>query len=329
MTNINRRTFSAQLCAAAAVPGLALMPTTSAHADPNFPNRPIRLIVPFTAGSPPDVMGRYVGERLAKKLGQPVVVDNKPGASTSIGTQAFTSSAPDGYSWLYTVSATYLINPSVYPKLPYKVTDLQPVLRTLAIPLVIVVNAASPFKDINELIQATKAKPGVYTYASYGVGQANHVVMAHFANSVGMKINHVPYKDGGLNDLVGGYVDMSCSTVLEALPYIRAGRLRALAVSSRTRLDVLPSTPSMSDLLPGFDGDSWQALFALKGTPQPIFDMVSKATMEILDSEEYRKYLLERGLVPVKGTPSSFAEFLTTDSTRWSKIIKDNNIVVE
>lgn len=310
---------------------LALAPCLAvpALAQDKYPSRPIKVIVPFPAGTAPDVMARFWAERLSKAVGQGVIVDNRPGASTIVGTQQFVAAPADGYTFLYTASGTISINPYVYKKLPYQVGDLVPVIQTLSIPLVITVANSSPFKTLPDLIKEAKDKPGKVSYASYGVATAPHVSMAHFANSANVSMNHVPYKDGGLNDIVGGTVDTAFSPIADVLQFIRTGRVRALAVSSRQRLESLPQVPTVAETFPGFEGDSWHGIFALKGTPQAAIDMVAAASQKIVASDEYRKYLGSMGLVPIGGTPEAFAGVLQVDGKRWVNVIKGNNITLD
>lgn len=301
----------------------------TAYSQDKYPSKPIRVVVPFPAGTAPDVMARYWGERLAKQLQQPVVVENRAGASTIVGTQAALTSPADGYTLLYTASGTVTINPFVYKKLPYQSPDLLPVTRMLSIPLVISVPVQSPYKTLADLIQDAKAKPGKVAYASYGVGTVPHMSMAYFANSASLTLNHVPYRDGGLADLIGGTVDTAFSPIADVLPYIKAGKIRPLAVSSSRRLDSLPQVPTVAESFPGFEGDSWHGIFALKGTPQPIIDLIGSISRRIAESEEYRHYLRDLGLVPVGGAPADFVQVVSTESKRWSKVVKDNNISLE
>ncbi|MES2945231.1 MAG: tripartite tricarboxylate transporter substrate binding protein [Pseudomonadota bacterium] len=302
---------------------------TRAQAQDKYPSKVIKVIVPFPAGTAPDVMARFWAERLSRALSQSVIVDNKPGASTIVGTQQFVAAPADGYTFLYTASGTISINPYVYKKLPYQVSDLVPVIQTLSIPLVIAVANGSPFKTLQDLIKEAKDKPGKLSYASYGVATAPHVSMAHFINNANIQMNHVPYKDGGLNDIVGGTVDTAFSPVADVLQFIRTGRVRALAVSSRQRLESLPQVPTVGEFFPGFEGDSWHGVFALKGTPQAVINTVASASQKIVASDEYKKYLGSMGLVPIGGTPESFADVLQVDGKRWVDVIRNNRIALD
>lgn len=302
---------------------------TGAHAQDVYPSKPIRVIVPFPAGTAPDVMARYWAERMGKLMQTTFIVDNKAGGSTIVGAQAATTSPADGYTLLYTASGTTTINPYVYKKLPYNVRDLVPVTRMLSIPLVISVPVQSPYKAVGDLIKDAKARPGAVSYASYGVGTVPHMSMAYFANSAGLTLNHVPYRDGGLSDVLGGRVDTAFSPIADVLSYIKAGKIRPLAVSSPQRLPSLPQVPTVAEMFPGFEGDSWHGVYALKGTPQPVLDQLEKMSRRIAESDEYKKYLAEFGLVPVGGSSSEFTQSVAAESKRWSTVVKDNNIVLE
>jgi tripartite-type tricarboxylate transporter receptor subunit TctC len=302
---------------------------TAPHAQEKYPSKPIRLVVPFPAGTAPDVMARYWGDRISKQLQQTVVVENRAGASTIVGTQAAVAAPADGHTLLYTASGTVTINPFVYKKMPYQAQDLVPVTRMLSIPLVISVPVQSPYKTMADLIKDAKARPGEVSYASYGVGTVPHMSMAYFANSAGLKLNHVPYKDGGLTDLIGGRVDTAFSPIADVLQHIKAGKVRPLAVSSPRRLESLPQVPTVAEAFPGFEGDSWHGVFALKGTPQAVIDLLGGASRRIAESDEYKRYLSDLGLIPVGGSSADFAQVIGAESKRWAKVVKDNDITLE
>lgn len=328
---MNRRNFGSKLLAravvaSAAVCGIAQAP---AFAQDKYPNRPIRMIVPFPAGTAPDVSARFVAERMSRTLGQPVIVDNKAGASTMVGAQLFVAARPDGYTVFYTANPTLSVNPHIYKKLPYQVSDFVPVTRTLAIPFVLVVRPDSKLNSLADLIAEAKRSPGKLNYASFGTGSSPHLSMQFLDNSAGISMTHVPYKDGGLTDILGGSVDTAFSPIAEVLQYIKTGKLRALAVTSATRLKSLPDTPAVAEMFPGFDGDSWHGLFVLKGTPQAATNTLAAAARGVTVSDEFKKFLAEMGLVPAGEDPQQFASFLVNDSRRWEKVVKDNKITAD
>ncbi|MBH1962924.1 MAG: tripartite tricarboxylate transporter substrate binding protein [Comamonadaceae bacterium] len=311
----------------AMVAGLAI--AGASWAQGAFPDRPIRVVVPFGAGSSPDVISRLWGEQLSKAVGQPVIIDNKPGAATIIGTQAVLAAPADGYTLLYTVSNTTSINPYIYKNLPYKAEDLMPVSRILSVPLVLVVSANSPIKSVQQLVQAGKDKPGKMNYASYGIGISTHVAMARFLSSAGISMTHVPYKDGGLIDVMNGNVDVSFEPSTTAMGQLKAGKLRALGVSSLKSVAALPGVPPIADVYPGFVGDSWHGILAAKGTPAPVINKIAGISQQIIDSEEFRKRLTDLGLVPAGGSIREFQAFMAEDAKAWSKVVKDYDIKAE
>lgn len=323
MIPIHRRR---RLACSALLAGLALPQVAWAQA---YPGKPIRVVVPFGPGSSPDVIARYWGEKIARATDQPVIVENKPGASTIIGAQAVAAAPADGYTLLYTVNNTTSINPYIYKSLPYKPDDLLPVVRILSVPYVLVVSAGSPVRTTQDLINAAKSNPGKMNYASYGIGQGTHVAMARFLNSAGVSMTHVPYRDGGIADLIAGSVDTSFEPSTTAIPQIRGGKLRALAVSGPKRVDVLPEVPTVGETVPGFVGDSWHGVFVPKGTPQDVVAKLSSLSQAIIASEDFRRRLNEYGLIPAGGTPADFRKFLAEDANAWAKVVKDNNITVE
>jgi tripartite-type tricarboxylate transporter receptor subunit TctC len=294
-----------------------------------YPDKPIRVVVPFGAGSSPDVISRLWGERLSKVVGQPVIIDNKPGAATIIGTQAVLSAPSDGYTFLYTVSNTTSINPYIYKSLPYKAEDLMPVIRVLSVPLVMVVSGNSPINTVQDLVRSAKDRPGKMNYPSYGVGTSTHVAMARFSSAAGITMTHVPYKDGGLTDVMSGTVDVSFEPSTTAMGQIKAGKLRALGVTSTRPVAALPGVPPLADAFPRFAGDSWHGIFAGKGTPAPVISRIASISQQIIDSEEFRKRLTELGLVPAGGSVPDFQAFLADDAKAWAKVVKDYDIKAE
>lgn len=318
---INRRD------AMAMVAGLAIAGAGWAQAA--FPDRPIRVVVPTPAGSSPDVIARLWGDRLSKAVGQPVIIDNKPGASGIIGTQAVLAAPADGYTLLYALLNITSTNPYIYKNLPYKVEDLTAVSQILSVPFVMVVSANSPIKSVKDLVQAGKDKQGKMNYASYGVGTLPHVAMARFLSSAGISMTHVPYKDGGLTDVSSGTVDVSFEPSTTAIGHIKAGKLRALGVSSPRALASLPGVPPIADFYPGFSGDSWHGILAAKGTPSPVVNKIAALSQQIIASEEFRKRLTDLALVPAGGSIREFQTFLADDAKAWSKVVKDYDIRAE
>jgi len=319
----NSRRFIRQvLLAAMALPMLAI-------AQSAYPTKPIKIVVPFGAGSGPDITARLWAERLARSYGQPVVIDNKPGASTIIGAQAVATAPADGYTLLYTVNNTTSINPSLYKTLPYKVEDFVAVSQIVSVPYVLIVPADSPFRTLQDLVNTAKSRPNQLNYASYGIGQGTHVAMAWFLNATGATMTHVPYRDGGAADVMAGRITASFDSAATAIPLIQSGKLRALAVSGTRRVQALSSVPTVAETVPGFVGDSWHGLLAPKGTPQAVIDKLSASLREVVATEEFRRRVTDVGLVPVGSTPAEFAKFLVDDAQAWGKVVTVNNIRAE
>lgn len=299
------------------------------QAQPIYPSRPVRLVVPFPAGTSPDVIARLWGERLAKATGQAVVVENRAGASTIIATQAVASAPADGYTLLWTVNNTFSINPFVYPKLPYKAEDFVPVTRILSVPYLLVVSAESRIRSLDDLVREAKARPGAMTYASGGIGTGLHVALERLLNAAGVTMTHVPYKDYFLTDLVAQRVDVAFDASTGALPQIKGGKVRALAVSSAKRIEALPDVPAIAEKYPGYVGDSWHGIFAPKGTPDAVIAAIVAQSQRIVESPDFRSVLRDYALTPVGEPPEAFTRFLADDAQAWAKVVKDNNIKVE
>ena len=309
--------------------GFSAFLTVSAMAQGAYPSKYVRVIVPFGAGSSPDVIARFWGERFAKAAGQPVIVENRPGASTIIGAQAVAGAAADGYTLLYTVNNTTSINPYVYKTLPYRPDDFAPVIRLLSVPYVLVVSAKSAYKTVPDLLNAARQNPGKLNYASYGIGQGTHVAMAGFLNAAGVSMVHVPYKEGMLTDVIGGSIDAMFDASTTAIPQVKGGKLRALAVTGPGRIDVLPDVPAVKELFPGFVGDSWHGILAPKGTPKAVIARVNAVSQQIVESAEFKAKLHELGLVAAGGSAADFQQFLSDDSKAWAKVVRDNGIKVD
>lgn len=323
MTSFFPRRRHALVLMAGALPLMALAQASS------YPSKPIRVVVPFGAGSSPDVIMRLMSEPMAKALGQPIVVENRAGASTIIGAQSVATAPGDGYSLLYTVNNTTSINPYVYKTLPYKPEDFVPVVRVLSVPYVLVTSPQSPYKTLAGLMAAAKAKPDTLTYASYGIGQGTHVAMARMLNMAGATMVHVPYKDSALTDLMAARVVTAFDPSTTTIPYIMAGKLHALAVSGPKRIEALPDVPTVGETFPGFVGDSWHGLLAPKGTPAEVVSKINAVAQTIIASAGFQARLKDLGLVPAGGTPEDFRKFLREDAQGWAKVVRDNNIRAE
>lgn len=313
--------WAGALAASAALPAL--------HAQPRYPTRPVRLIVPFPAGTSPDVIARLWGERFAKLAGQPVVVDNRPGAGTLIAAQAAAAAAPDGHTLFWTVNNTFSINPFIYKKLPYSADDFVPITRILSVPFVLLVAADSPYRSLDDLVRVAKAEPGKLTYASAGVGTSLHVVMAYLLNQAGIQLTHVPYKDHYIPDVIAGRIDVALDASTTTIGQLKGGKLRALGITSAQRVDALKDIPPIAERYPGFVGESWHGVFAPKGTPDAIVDTVTAHSHQIVQSPDFRATLSGYGLVPDGSAPAAFKRFLAEDAKGWARVVQDNHITVE
>ena len=274
-------------------------------------------------------MARFVAERAGRELGQPIVVDNRPGASSIIGAQAVATAPADGYTLLYGLAPSFSLNPHLFRKLPYKTADFVPIIHLLDVPFVLVVRADAPHRSARDLMQAAKAQPGTLSYSSYGEGSPNHVAVLQMLQVHGATMTHVPYKDGGLPDVVAGRVDSALEVTAMAMPHIQSGKLRPLAVSARERLPQWPDVPTLAELNFGAPLYSWNGVFAPAGTPPEVVQRIATVLQGIAAGPEFRQKVLDFTQVPIGGTPKDFAAFLARDSEAWGKVITGSHIRLE
>ena len=302
-----------------------------AHAQ-SWPTRPVKIVVPFPAGGPTDVMTRALGERLAQALGHPVVVDNKPGAGGTIGADFVAKSAPDGYTLVMATSSTHSIGPYL-GKVPYDPRkDFAPVVYVGKATNILVVSPTLNIHTLRELIDYAKKNPGKANYATSGIGSISHLTSEMFANMAGVKIVHVPYKGTQLSmpDLMSGQVAMLFDSVLTAKPHIDAKRLVGLAVSSKERSALVPDMPTMAESgLPGFDSWTWFGLFAPAGTPHAVVDRINAEVNKIVTDPAIRERFAQLGFETSGGTPAQFAAVVDSESAKWSKVIQDAHVKPE
>lgn len=323
----NRRTALTLAIAlgAAAIAGTALAQ--------GFPNRPVTLVVPFPPGGGSDTGGRVIAEQLARRWGQPVVVENKGGAAGQIGADFVAKSKGDGYTLLLGNIGTQAINPSLYARLPYDADKaFAPVSLIAELPLAMMVNPAVPAKTPAEFIALAKAQPGKLSYSSSGAGGAPHLAAEMFKDQTGSFILHVPYRGGGpaIADLLAGHVQLSFMTALEASGHIKAGKLRALAVTGDKRLPAFPDVPTLGEgALPGFNAISWIGLLAPAGTPPEVVDKISADVRAVLADEAVKARFAGLGGVPRATSPAEFGKLIATDKARYAQIIKSRKITVE
>ena len=311
--------FFASLCGASILAGHATAQT--------YPNRPIRCIIPYIAGSTTDVVGRVVGPKLSERLGQAVVIDNRGGANSIIGTETATRSPPDGYTIL--LGATALaINPSLY-KLPYDTAkSLTPITQAVAVNLVLVAHPSLPVRTVAELITLAKARPGQLTYGSSSNGSPGHLAGELLKNLTGIKVVHVPYKGGpqATADLVGGQIQLQFDAVATSLPHIKAGRARALAVSGAKRSTILPDLPSIAETVPGFNTVGWQGVLAPAGTPSEIIERLHREIVAVLAIPDVRQRMFDLGYETVGSSPREFTEFMRADTAQFARVISSAGI---
>jgi len=317
-----RRRLGALFLACLAAPSLAL-------AQAPYPSKPIRLVVPFAAGGAVDTVGRVVGERLSTQMGQPVIVDNRPGANANIGTENVARSAPDGYSLLVAANGV-VTNNTLYPKLSFNgLRDFVAVARLGYAPLVLVVPASAPYKSVPELLAAARPKPGDMSYGSAGNGSSGHLAGALLASIGKFDALHVAYKGGSpaLVDLIAGRTSFMLLNPLEVLPHIQSGRLRALAVSGAQRAPMLPNVPTMAEAgLPNFDASVWWTLLAPAGTAPEVVAKLNAETRKALADAGTREKLGALGAVITPSSPQEAAAFLKSESAKWEQVIRAADI---
>lgn len=308
---------------------LALGAPVHASAADAYPSKPIKILVGYSAGGAVDAIARSVGQRMSAILGQPVVVENKPGAGTNIAVRALIASPPDGYTLLLAANAL-AVNPSLFEPAPYDLErDLTPVASVGRVPVVFTVREGSAIKTLPELVAAAKARPGGVTVATPGNGSTPHLAMELFQHTAGLSLRHVPYKGGAqaITDVLGGHVDVVAVNALEVLPLAKSGKLKVLAVMSSERAAVLPGVPTVAESgYPGFESSVWYGFVAPAKLPQPVLARLHDAVQKALESPEVRGQLAAAGGVALPGPAAQFDKLLKTDAARYGKLIREANI---
>jgi tripartite-type tricarboxylate transporter receptor subunit TctC len=308
-----------------AVVTLATMVAGSAVAADDFPNKPIKIMVGFPAGQGTDTIARALAPKHQAELGQPLVVENKAGAGGILGQQAAAAAQPDGYTILFTSAGPMAVNPGVYTKLPYDpVKDYAAIAGVINVPLVMVINAALPVKNVKELVALAKVKPGEINFASSGNGVTNHLAMEMLANAAGVKMTHIPYKGSpaALIDLMAGNVSVMFDTPVAVLPHIKSGKLKAIAVSGSTRIAALPDVPTVAESVPGFSAVSWMAFVAPAKTPAPVVARLSDAVLKVVNTPEMKQYFLAQGVEPMPMSSVELGSFIKSEVEKWGKAAK-------
>jgi tripartite-type tricarboxylate transporter receptor subunit TctC len=294
-----------------------------------WPNKPIRMIVPYTPGGYTDLMARTVGQKLSEALGVPFIYENKPGANAIIGTDQVVKAAPDGYTF-GTVIAAHSVNPTLNPKIPYDtMKDITYVSLMSSAPLIIIANKSLPANNIQELIALAKQKPGELNFASSGIGAAAHLTMEMFKSRMGINMQHVPYRGtaGALQDTVGGRISVMFDIVGPLMPQVTAGNVKALGLAAREQIPAAPGVKTLIEQgVTDFVSGTWAGIIAPAGTPKEIVDRVAAETKKALADPDIKKKLADQGIVAIGNTPDEFRTFVTDEIARWAKVIKDADI---
>ncbi|MDB5964406.1 MAG: hypothetical protein JWQ72_906 [Polaromonas sp.] len=312
--------------------GAAMLAAAGGAMAQSYPARPIRFIVPYPPGGGTDIVARLVAAKMTTSMGQPVLVDNKPGASTIIGTEMLAKAPPDGYT-VGLITDSHAINQVFFPKLPYdSIKDFEPVTQLVFVPLVLVAHPSLNVKTVRELVAAAKARPGKINYASIGNGTPHQISMEWLKSMAGISMTHIPYKGvaPALTDLVAGQVDVMFTGTSSAAPYVKAGRLNALAVSSAKRQPSFPDTPSVAESgLPEFDFMTWYGVAMPAGTPPAITQRINQEITAALNQPDVRERLAALGVVGAPGTPAEFGAFIQSESQKLARIVKATGVKPE
>ena len=304
----------------------------AAQAQTAWPTKPIRIIVGFAAGGSTDVTARIIGQALSERLGQPVLIENRPGAGGNIGADAAAKADPDGYTLLMATSSTFAANPALYKSLPFDVqADFAPITVTAFIPNLLVINPSVPAKNLAEFVAYAKANPGKLNYGSAGNGTSQHISGALFNAQARIETMHVAYRGGALavNDLLGGQIQVLFAPLVEVVQQVRAEKLRALAITTAKRSPLLPEVPTVAETLPGYEVTLWNALLAPAKTPPEIIDRINRAAVDALRSEEVKAKLAEQGSEPVGNSPAEFKAFIASELAKWKKLVEISGATVQ
>ncbi len=324
---MEKRNWLRSLCAAAAL----LLVCGGAHAQ-NYPTKPVRLIVPFPAGGATDLFARTLSQKLSEKMGTALVVENRPGAGGTLGSDLAAKASPDGYTLLLSTSSTHSIGPNLNPRMPYDaVRDFTPISQVGNAPSIMLVPNSSPAKTVKEWIDYAKKNPGRLNYASSGNGTIVQLSAELFKAQADLFVVHIPYKGTALAipDLVSGKVDVLFDSLPTGLPHVRDGRLRALGVTTLKPTALAPGVPPIADVLPGYESNTWFGLFGPKGLPPEVVSRVNMAANQVLQDPEVIDKLQRLGIEAVGGTPAQFTAMLAKESAKWKKIITERKITLE
>jgi tripartite-type tricarboxylate transporter receptor subunit TctC len=301
----------------------------SLPAQAQYPNKPIRIVVPFAAGGTSDILARAIGPRITEAWGQPVLVENRAGANGNVGADFVAKSAPDGYTMLLSDVGALSINPSVYANMPFDpARDFSPIVMVSYSPHVLAVHPSVPVSNVKELIAYAKANPGKMNFANSGTGGAPHLAGVEFAARTGVQWTYIPYKGGSaaVTDVIAGNANVLFNGMLATYPSVKAGRLKGLAVSSAQRVPSAPELPTVAETLPGFETGSYQGVLAAAGTPREIVAKLNAELTRILNTAEMKEFLAKQGTEVRAGTPEALGSFIASEKARWAKVVKENGI---
>ncbi len=322
---MNKRSFVVLLAAS------ALASLTCGAGAQTYPSKPIRMVVPFAAGGPTDVYARAVGQELTKLLGQPVIVDNRPGAGGNLGADLVAKSPPDGYSVVLGAVGAFAVNMTLYPKMPYDVLrDFAPVSLVAIVPMVLVVNPGLPVKTPKELVELAKSKPGKLSYGSAGNGTSIHMSAEMFKAMTGIDMAHVPYKGAApaMTDLIGGQVQLMFADATSVIPHVKSGKVRAVAATKH--VEAMPEVPTFTQSgFPSYDPTVWYGVFAPAGTPRDVVVKLNAGIAKSLQARDVRERLIGLGAQPTSSAPEEFTEFVRAEISRWGKVVKSSGATVD
>jgi len=305
---------------------------TGAAASEAYPIKPLRLLVPFAAGSGVDALAQVLSKKLSEKLGQPVLVENRPGAGGVIAATQGARAAPDGYTLLLATSTTHSLGPASNPKLPFKVeADFTPIIALATAPNMFLVPQVSPAKSIRELIDLARKKPGQLNYASSGQGSISHLTVEYFLATTGTEMHHIPYRsaENAAGDVISGQLDLMVDSLVTGLPQVKAGRLRALGLTSLDPSALAPGVPVLSRDLPGFESSTWYGLYGPKGLPEAITQKINQTVNAVLLDKDIKLSLTQLGAEAAGGSPQALAQRVKNDTAQWAKVVRDRRIVID
>lgn len=334
MDFINQSSKQRRAIGLACATACALFACTSAlaQASGGYPNKPIKLVVPYPPGGPTDIVARVVAQKLSEQLGQSIIIDNRPGAGANLGAEAVARSPADGYTLMVATTA-HAINPALFSKLNYSITkDFAPISQLTAGPLVIVATPNLAANNVKELIALAKSKNGEINFASSGNGQSTHLSAELFNAMAGTKMNHIPYKGSApaLTDVMSGQADLMFDTMLSAMPFVKGGKLKAIAVTSAQRSPVAPDIPTIAESgLPGYEAIAWNGLFAPAGTPKEVVDQINAALKKVLEAPDVKQRFDAQGFAAQWGTPADFGKFVQSEVDKWAKVVKTSGAKVD